>query len=80
MANAVLQSALIGYYLDQKNNGNGYTTEAVNLVIDYAFRTLSLHRIEAGVMPNNIGSIRVLEKAGFHKEGIAKQNIKINDR
>lgn len=42
MANAVLQSALIGYYLDQKNNGNGYTTEAVNLVIDYAFRTLSL--------------------------------------
>ncbi len=31
-------------------------------------------------MPNNIGSIRVLEKAGFHKEGIAKQNIKINDR
>ncbi|MEC0343729.1 GNAT family N-acetyltransferase [Peribacillus frigoritolerans] len=75
-----LQSALIGYYLDQKNNGNGYTTEAVNLVIDYAFRTLSLHRIEAGVMPNNIGSIRVLEKAGFLKEGIAKQNIKINDR
>ena len=75
-----LQSALIGYYLDQKNNGNGYTTEAVNLVIDYAFRTLSLHRIEAGVMPHNIGSIRVLEKAGFHKEGIAKQNIKINDR
>ncbi len=74
-----LQSALIGYYLDQKNNGNGYTTYAVKMVVDYAFRTLNLHRIEAGVMPHNIGSIRVLEKAGFHKEGIAKQNIKIND-
>jgi ribosomal-protein-alanine N-acetyltransferase len=31
-------------------------------------------------MPHNIGSIKVLEKAGFHKEGIAKQNVKINGK
>ncbi|AKP46456.1 Ribosomal-protein-S5p-alanine acetyltransferase [Bacillus smithii] len=31
-------------------------------------------------MPQNIGSIRVLEKAGFHKEGLSKQNVKINGK
>ena len=72
------ESALLGYSLDQKHNGKGYTTEATKLVVNYAFEILNLHRIEAGVMPDNIGSIRVLEKAGFHKEGVAKKNVKIN--
>ncbi|MGE7602329.1 GNAT family N-acetyltransferase [Peribacillus sp. NPDC097675] len=75
-----LQSATMGYYLDQKNNGKGYTTEAAKLLVEYAFETIGLHRIEAGVMPHNIGSIRVLEKAGFQKEGIAKQSVKIHGR
>lgn len=75
-----LQSAFIGYFLDKKHNGKGYTTEAVKLIVDYAFNNLHLHRIEAGVMPHNIGSIRVLEKAGFHKEGIARKNVKINGK
>lgn len=72
------ESALLGYSLDQEHNGKGYTTEATKLVVDYAFKILKLHRIEAGVMPGNTGSIRVLEKAGFHKEGIALKNVKIN--
>ncbi|WP_423802571.1 GNAT family N-acetyltransferase [Neobacillus sp. SAB-20_R2A] len=75
-----LQSAFIGYFLDQKHNGKGYTTEAAKLLVQYAFNELKLHRIEAGVMPHNIGSIRVLEKAGFHKEGIAIKNVKINGK
>lgn len=75
-----LQSAFIGYLLDQKHNGKGYTTEAAKLLVQYAFNELQLHRIEAGVMPHNIGSIRVLEKAGFHKEGIAIKNVKINGK
>lgn len=72
------ESALMGYSLDKEHNGKGYTTEATKLVVDYAFDILNLHRIEAGVMPDNTGSIRVLEKAGFHKEGIALKNVKIN--
>ncbi|WP_313892237.1 GNAT family protein [Psychrobacillus sp.] len=72
------QKAILGYSLDQEHNGKGYTTEAAKLVINFAFETLHLHRIEAGVMPVNLGSIRVLEKAGLHKEGIAKKNVKIN--
>lgn len=75
-----LQSAFIGYFLDKKHNGKGYTTEAVKLIVEYAFSQLKLHRIEAGVMPHNIGSIRVLEKSSFHKEGLAKKNVKINGK
>ncbi|MGF9982173.1 GNAT family protein [Bacillus subtilis] len=73
-----LQTAFIGYFLDKAHNGKGIMTEAVRLVVDYAFHELKLHRIEAGVMPRNLGSMRVLEKAGFHKEGIARKNVKIN--
>lgn len=75
-----LQSAFIGYFLDKKHNGKGYTTEAVQLLVNYAFNGLNLHRIEAGVMPHNLASIRVLEKAGFHKEGIARKNVKIKGK
>jgi len=73
-----LQSCWIGYFLDKEHNGKGCMTEAVKLIVQYAFEQLGLHRIEAGVMPHNAGSIKVLLKAGFHKEGIAKKNVKIN--
>jgi [ribosomal protein S5]-alanine N-acetyltransferase len=75
-----LQSCFIGYTLDKSHNGKGYTTEAVRLLVDFGFKELKLHRIEAGVMPHNLGSIRVLEKAGFHKEGIARKNVEINGK
>ncbi|PFO81863.1 GNAT family N-acetyltransferase [Bacillus cereus] len=75
-----LQNCLIGYYLDKQHNGKGYMTEAVGLVVSYAFHELKLHRIEAEVMPHNKGSIHVLEKVGFHKGGIARENVKINGK
>ena len=73
-----LQKCLIGYSLDQQYNGRGYTTEAVSLAVEFAFNDLKLHRVEAGVMLSNIGSMRVLEKAGFHREGIEQKGVKIN--
>jgi ribosomal-protein-alanine N-acetyltransferase len=75
-----IQSAFVGYFLDKKQNGKGYTTEALKLIVQYAFDELKLHRVEAGVMPHNLGSIRVLEKAGFEKEGLARKNVKINGK
>ena len=75
-----LQSCWIGYFLDKKQNGKGYMTEAVRKVVNIAFNELKFHWLEAGVMPHNLGSIKVLLKAGFHKEGIAKQNVKINGK
>ncbi|AHA10589.1 Ribosomal-protein-S5p-alanine acetyltransferase [Bacillus toyonensis BCT-7112] len=74
------QSCYTGFTLDREHNSRGYTTEALRLVVDFAFRELKLHRIEAGAMPSNIASIRVLEKVGFKKEGIAKENVKINGK
>lgn len=75
-----LQSCWLGYSLDRAQNGRGYTTAAVRLVIDYTFRILQIHRIEAGVMPHNAASIRVLEKTGFHQEGLSKKNVLINGK
>ena len=49
----------MGYYLKQ------WEWLAAKMVVDYPFATIGLHRIEAGVMPHNAGSIRVLEKARF---------------
>ena len=70
----------MGYQIDQAYANRGYTTQALALIIDYAFNTLDLHRLEAGVMPANIGSIKVLEKNGFIKEGLVRKNVKINGR
>ncbi|RTE09038.1 GNAT family N-acetyltransferase [Paenibacillus whitsoniae] len=78
VARGSLQNCMIGYSLDQAYNGKGYTTAAVKQVVRYAFEELKFHRIYGEAAPRNEGSIRVLEKAGFHKEGIARSNVKIN--
>ncbi|CDN42891.1 Putative ribosomal-protein-alanine acetyltransferase [Paenibacillus sp. P22] len=80
VARGSLQSAWLGYMLDREHNGKGLMTEAVQLIVPYAFGELDLHRLEAGVMPHNEGSIRVLTKAGFQKEGLARKNVRINGR
>ncbi|MDK8184035.1 GNAT family protein [Paenibacillus sp. UMB4589-SE434] len=78
IARGPLQNANIGYYLDQHHNGKGYATAAVSYCVNYAFDQLGLHRIQAGVMPRNIPSKRVLEKAGFRQEGLALRYLNIN--
>lgn len=78
VARGALQSCMIGYSLDQAYNGRGYMTEAVKQVAAYAFEELRFHRIVGEVSPDNPGSIRVLENAGFRKEGISRSNVKIN--
>ncbi len=75
-----LQRCFIGYSLDKQHNGRGYATEAVSLAVEFAFTELHLHRVDAGVMLSNIASMRVLEKAGFHREGIEQKGVKINGR
>lgn len=74
------QSCTIGYYLDQAENGKGYMTEAVRLAVDFAFTQAGLHRVQAAVMPHNIGSIRVVEKVGFWYEGLARYYLQINGK
>ncbi len=73
-----INSCFLGYRIDEDYQGKGYTTQAAKLVLDYAFNTLKLHRIEAGVLLDNFGSQRVLEKNGFIQEGINRKNVQIN--
>ncbi|KOO47964.1 GNAT family N-acetyltransferase [Viridibacillus arvi] len=71
-------SAFVGYSVDKRYIGQGIASEALELVIKFGFEDLSLHRIEAYVSPNNIGSVRVLEKAGFLREGLLRKLLYIN--
>lgn len=59
--------------------GNGYMTEGMRLLIRFAVGQLGLHRIEALVRPENIRSVRMLEAAGFHVEGMARGAVRIQD-
>jgi ribosomal-protein-alanine N-acetyltransferase len=72
------QNATIGYFMDQQHNGKGFMTEAVKQAVAFAFEEAGLHRVQAAVMPRNVGSIRVLEKAGFRYEGLSLRYLQIN--
>lgn len=72
------QNCTVGYFIDQAQNGRGLMSEALRLAVGFAFNEACLHRVQAGVMPRNIGSIRVLEKAGFRNEGLSKRYLNIN--
>ncbi|MEQ1648191.1 MAG: GNAT family N-acetyltransferase [Hyphomicrobiaceae bacterium] len=59
----------LGYIVAPSHQRKGLGTEAVAAVLKYCFKQLSAHRIEALIHPDNIGSIRVVEKLGFRCEG-----------
>jgi ribosomal-protein-alanine N-acetyltransferase len=71
-------SCHLGYKIDGRAGGQGYMTEAVRALVEYAFGPLGLHRIEANIMPRNARSRRVVEKLGFVNEGISRAYLKIN--
>jgi ribosomal-protein-alanine N-acetyltransferase len=73
----VAQTATLGYWVGESCQRQGFTTEAVNLVVRFAFKNLQLHRIEAACLPENVASRRVLEKAGFVREGYARLYLRI---
>lgn len=54
--------------------GKGYATEAVQLMTDFAFKRLKLHKLTAGAYVNNVGSIKVFQKQGYFEEGIHKSH------
>lgn len=71
-------SAFVGYAMDEHFTGKGIATEAVSLVVQFAFETLNLHRVEAFIAPENRSSIRVVEKIGFQQEGLMRELLYIN--
>ena len=68
----------IAYAVSPEERRKGYTTEAVNLLLDYTFLTTQVARVQARADVKNIASHRVLEKAGFTKEGTNRQSYFAN--
>jgi ribosomal-protein-alanine N-acetyltransferase len=71
------QNAYLGYSLGVRYVGNGFMTEAVELILRFAFKDLKLHRIEANVQPENLPSIAVLRRCGFTREGFSRKYLKV---
>ena len=69
--------AEIGFALGRAHWGRGYATEATRVLLDFAFDTLRLRRIEADVDPHNHRSARCLERFGFVREGYARERYLI---
>lgn len=80
IARGMMQSAFLGYWIGEGYHNNGFMTEAVDLILPYAFEHMGLHRIQAACMPDNLPSCKVLKKTGFREEGIARKLVKINNR
>jgi ribosomal-protein-alanine N-acetyltransferase len=76
----IAQTASIGYWIGAPYAGRGLMTEAVRAIAPFAFTSLRLHRLEAACLPTNAASMRVLAKAGFRLEGLARQYLKIDGR
>jgi len=73
-----VSSCVIGYWVVPEVAGRQITPTAVALVSDYLFNTVGIHRIEIDIRPENVSSLRVVEKLGFRYEGLKERFIHIN--
>lgn len=77
----VFENAYAGWAVSADQTGQGLCTEGVRALLDIAFAPepdgLGLHRVQANVMPANAASIRVAEKIGFRREGVAVRYLRI---
>ena len=70
----------IGFAIGREHWGRGYASEAVTLLIRFAFEQLDLHRIEADPDPQNAASIKLLMKQGFKREGLLRERYFLNGK
>ncbi len=74
------QAGTTGYWIGQPYARHGYMREAITALVHYAFTTLEISRIEAGCLPENVPSRRLLEQCGYKYEGVAQSYLQINGR
>jgi [ribosomal protein S5]-alanine N-acetyltransferase len=75
-----LQSGTTGYMVGRPHLRRGYATEALQLILRFAFRTLKLHRVEANIQPDNAPSLALVKRVGFKREGYSPRFVKIRGR
>ena len=71
--------AEIGYVLNRQFWGKGYGTEILDAMIEMAFNTYQLHRLEADIDPDNAASLALLKKFGFREEGLFRERWLMGD-
>ncbi len=74
------QAGTTGYWIGQPFARQGYMREAIKALVHYAFTTLDLSRIEAGCLPENNPSRRLLENCSYKYEGVAQSYLQIDGR
>lgn len=74
----IIRSAGIGYWIDERYAGQGLMKEALTTLISFTFEEVRLHRIWAGVQPQNQRSKRLLEHLGFTREGFHRRELFIS--
>ncbi len=72
------RTASVGYWIDQKFAGLGVTPTLLAMALDHCFGVVGLHRVEATIRPENRASRRVVEKLGFHEEGIRRRSLHVD--
>jgi ribosomal-protein-alanine N-acetyltransferase len=72
------RSASLGYCYDDAAWGHGYATEAAHALLLWTFDTLDLNRVQAETDTRNVASARVLEKLGFVREGMLREDCVVN--
>ncbi|KWX87885.1 GNAT family acetyltransferase [Paenibacillus riograndensis] len=72
--------AEIGYDIAKAFWGKGYASEASRSLLDYAFSSLNLNRIEAKVAPQNVNSIKLLQKLQFTFEGSLRKCERVDGK
>jgi ribosomal-protein-alanine N-acetyltransferase len=80
VSRGMTQTATLGYWIGERHANQGYMRRAVQAVIPFAFGALHLHRVEAACLPHNQPSIRLLQRVGFKREGLARGLVCINGR
>ena len=66
--------ARVGYELMREYRRRGIMTEAMRAILAYGFGSMKLNRVEVLTDPTNVRSIRLLERLGFHREGVLREN------
>lgn len=74
------QAGTTGYWIGAPYARQGYMGEAIEALVHHAFSVLDLSRIEAGCLPENAPSRRLLENCGYKYEGVAQSYLQINGR
>jgi ribosomal-protein-alanine N-acetyltransferase len=72
-----MNGAYLGYWMAADCQGRGLVTEAIHVLLDFAFGPAGLHRVQAAIMPRNARSLRVIEKLEFRREGYAERYLQI---